>query len=172
MGFAVQGPSDVGISSQTALIVASGSLGYLGESRAPSARLIVTPDDTSASLCRSAGAELSASLSQKRLEGGFTTEALHPGVEDNLLVPWFPGDSVLDSGELSSPVVEVLSPVANTTFAKLYFVRPERDGAFAVPQQTTLLGLELVPYVEGEPTLFGLESSLGGWRLWWVPGSM
>jgi hypothetical protein len=53
-------------------------------------------------------------------------------VEDNLLVPWFPGDFVLDSKELSIPVVEVLSPVAKMTFAKLCFVRTEGDRTFAL----------------------------------------
>jgi hypothetical protein len=86
------------------------------------------------------------------LGGGSTAKALYPGVEDNLLVPWFLGDSVLDREELRGPVVEALSPVVNKLFVELYFVRIEKDNVFASPQQTTSPGLELVAYVEGEPT--------------------
>jgi hypothetical protein len=90
MGSAIQGPDDVGIPSQTVLVMASRNLGYPDEFVAPSTRLVVNRGDTSASLCMSAEVELSVSLSQKRVGGGFTIEALHLGVEDNLLVPWFP----------------------------------------------------------------------------------
>jgi hypothetical protein len=43
-------------------------------------------------------------------------EVLHSRVKENLLVLWLPGDSVLDSGEFGSSIVEVLSPTPNTNY--------------------------------------------------------
>jgi hypothetical protein len=50
--------------------------------------------------------------------------------------------------------VGALSPISKTLLADLCFVRSEGDGVLAPPpppQQTISSGLELVPFVEGEP---------------------
>jgi hypothetical protein len=43
------------------------------------------------------------------LGGGFTEVVTHQGTEVSLLVPWQAGDLVPDSGEISGPVVEILT---------------------------------------------------------------
>jgi hypothetical protein len=154
-----------------ASVVVSGSLGYPGESEAPPARLVATSGTTNASLCVSTGVELSASLPQKMLGGGSTAKALYPSVEDNLLVPWFLGDSVLDREELKGPVVEVLSPIVNKLFVELCFVRIEKDGGFCFSTTDNFAWVGTSGLCGGRAYSIGLELSLGGWRLWWVSGS-
>jgi hypothetical protein len=74
LGSAIQGLGDRGFSAQTVLAMASGSLGYYGESDISLAGL---DGDIGASLCVSARAELPVSQFQERLGGGFTMEVLH-----------------------------------------------------------------------------------------------
>jgi hypothetical protein len=65
-------------------------------------------------------------------------------------VPSLPGNPILVSGILSSPV-EVLCFGAITTSRELCPVQTVGDGILAHPQQYSSSGLELVPFVEGEP---------------------
>jgi hypothetical protein len=62
-----------------------------------------------------------------------------------MLVPWHSGDSVLDSACLSGSMDGDLIPL------EIYFGRYEGDGVVVLPQQSTLPGMELVPYADGEP---------------------
>lgn len=111
--------SAVGSSSQKGPAMVSGSLGHLGELGALSASMGVTPGDFEATPCVSGGAELPVGMCQSMLVGGFTEEAILQGVEVSSLVPWHAGDLVLESGEISNPIVEVLTPCAKMTFAEL-----------------------------------------------------
>jgi hypothetical protein len=81
-------------------------------------------------------------------------------VKGNLLMPWLLGDSVLDNDEFNSLIVEVLSPAPNTNYKELNVVRIEGDKTVASLNQTSSLGLEMVPYVEVEPTPLDLSQSL------------
>jgi hypothetical protein len=59
-------------------------------------------------------------------------------------------------------VVEVLSPVAYKLFDELWFTRIEGEGASVLSLQTSLPGLELVPYVEEEPIPLDWSQALVG----------
>jgi hypothetical protein len=82
-------------------VAESGSSGLLGVSGSSSVSLGATTGDV--------GAELSIGLIQSMLGGGFTEAVTHQGIEVSLLVPWQAGDLVPDNGEISGPVVEILT---------------------------------------------------------------
>jgi hypothetical protein len=89
--------------------------------------------------------ELSDGTIQPLLGGEHSEETNQMGVEVSVLVPWQSGKVILDSGGLGSSVDGEPIPL------EICFGRCEGDGVAALPQQTYSPGMELVPFVDGEP---------------------
>jgi hypothetical protein len=148
---AEQGSREVDESPQTAPIVKPENPGEHSEPGTTPASPNMFPVFPGDVLSGPAGAEKFADDSQTVMEGGFVAEILHSGVRDSLLAPSFPGKPVRVSGILHGPV-EMLCSGAITTSAEFCAEQTVGEGILALPQQCSSSGLELVPFVEGEPT--------------------
>ena len=150
-GAASQGSREVDGSPQTSPEVSLGSLGNPGMLGAAPVSQLLPPVIIGGFSSGTIGAEQFTNEFQKGQGGGFLVEGLHSGVKDNLLVPSLLGKPIQVNGALRGPV-EMLSSRAITISEKLSSMQTVGEGIIALPQQSFSSGLEVVPFVEEEPT--------------------
>jgi hypothetical protein len=143
---------------QTTPTVAPGCLGCSEVAGSTPAISFLMPNPYDNLMGMPAGDDFHGKIVQAMTGGGFMAEELISGLKDRSLVPWSPRSSDLDRDGSSDSGGE---GSADYLLSDCCVAQNVGEGEFMVVQQFSSPGLQMVPYVEEEPTLLNWSQALG-----------